>query len=111
MSVTRAWSAVLNAFPTLSCILLKLKHSWNIHQTFILLIYSFKCPLYQCVTSNSHPPFDPRFQSAFQGSRWWSTLGMLTFIEARKLNSLIFHQLAIPKLMSGLGTSVKKWPN
>jgi hypothetical protein len=23
---------------TLSCILLKLKHSWNIHQTFILFI-------------------------------------------------------------------------
>jgi hypothetical protein len=36
LTVTRAWLAVLNAFPTLSCILLKLKHSWNIHQTFIL---------------------------------------------------------------------------
>ena len=30
--------AVLNVFPTQSCILFKLKHSWNIHQTFILLI-------------------------------------------------------------------------
>jgi hypothetical protein len=38
LTVTRSWSAVLNAFPTLSCILLKLKHSWNTLQTFILLI-------------------------------------------------------------------------
>ena len=27
---------VINAFPTLSCILFKLKHSWNTHPTFIL---------------------------------------------------------------------------
>jgi hypothetical protein len=38
LTVTWAWLAVLNAFPTLSCILLKLKHSFNIHQTFILFI-------------------------------------------------------------------------
>jgi hypothetical protein len=38
----RPWLAVLNAFPTLSCILFKLKHSWNTHQTFILLILTGK---------------------------------------------------------------------
>jgi hypothetical protein len=39
--LTVTWAcrlAVLNAFPTLSCTLLKLKHSWNTHQTFILFI-------------------------------------------------------------------------
>jgi hypothetical protein len=51
VAVTRSLSAVLNAFPTPSCILFKLKHSWNIHQTFILLIWSFKYPLWQCVTA------------------------------------------------------------
>jgi hypothetical protein len=37
MTGTRTWLAVLNAFPTLSCILFKFKHSWNIHQTFIFV--------------------------------------------------------------------------
>jgi hypothetical protein len=31
LTVTWSWVAVLNAFPTLSCILFKLKHIWNIH--------------------------------------------------------------------------------
>jgi hypothetical protein len=40
LAVTRPWLRlhVLNAFPTLSCILFKLKHSWNTHQTFCLLL-------------------------------------------------------------------------
>ena len=29
LAATRAWLAVQNAFPTLSCILLKLKHGWK----------------------------------------------------------------------------------
>jgi hypothetical protein len=34
LTVKRPWLAVLNAFPTLSCILLKLKHSWNTQPLF-----------------------------------------------------------------------------
>jgi hypothetical protein len=33
---------------------LKLKHSWNIHQTFILFISSLKSPCKFGVTANSH---------------------------------------------------------
>jgi hypothetical protein len=35
-AVMRPWLAVLDAFLTLPCILFKLKHSCNSHQTFIL---------------------------------------------------------------------------
>jgi hypothetical protein len=42
--------AVLNAFPTLYHVLFKLKHSWNAHQTFILLIVTVR----DCY--NSHDP-------------------------------------------------------
>ena len=38
LAVTRPWLAVLNAFPTLSCTLFQLKHSWNTRQSFILFI-------------------------------------------------------------------------
>jgi hypothetical protein len=37
LEITRSWLAILNAFLTLSCILLFL-HAWNICGTFILLI-------------------------------------------------------------------------
>ena len=33
-----SWLAVLNAFRTISWTLFKLKHSWNTHQTLILLV-------------------------------------------------------------------------
>jgi hypothetical protein len=64
LAVPRSWLAVLNAFPTLSCILLKLKHSWNIHQTFILLTWS-PVTMCGCQFSSALIRFNPSFRSYF----------------------------------------------
>jgi hypothetical protein len=45
LAVTWPWSSVLNAFPTLSCILSKLKRCWNTHETFILLTRAWNVPV------------------------------------------------------------------
>ena len=46
LAVTRPWLAVRNAFPTLSCILFKLKHSWDTYQTFILSMTMYELKMF-----------------------------------------------------------------
>ena len=57
-------AAVLDAFSTQSCILLKWKHSQNTY-SFIFSLWSLKCPLWQFVTANSHQ-LSSSFDSAFK---------------------------------------------
>ena len=50
-----SWLAFLNAFPTLSCILFKLKQSWNTHSCIYFVKLELEMfPVIEYVTVNSH---------------------------------------------------------